>query len=252
MPAKSCLFCPSTKLTKEHLWPDWLVTEFKRLAPPKRGRYTGTHQSPDGRIIKFQSANIEAKKRLVCQPCNNEWMSDIEGAAIQTLRPLIRNQRGLSEFDPDEIQALTTWVTLRSMVFDGTVKPDQRHYSASLRGAFARNPSAPPQNTNIWLAVYGGESHSAKYVVTNRIFSETDSIHVLTCVIHHLAIKVVTWKGQDRVPSSASLAQWGVVMRRIWPYIRRSVYWPPKIQIPRTGFNKFKSWPGIGPPQGQR
>src|SRR5687767_11456871 len=101
MPAKSCLFCPTTDLTKEHLWPDWLVTEFKRLAPPKRGRYPGTHQSPSGRTIKFPAGTIEAKKRLVCRPGNNEWMNDIEGAAKDTLLPHIRNRRGVSTFDAE-------------------------------------------------------------------------------------------------------------------------------------------------------
>ena len=84
-----CLFCDSAELTREHIWPDWLVTEYKSRGPSGRGAYTATLEHTDGLNAEWRQSTITMKRRLVCESCNSGWMSDLESLASPMLKPLL-------------------------------------------------------------------------------------------------------------------------------------------------------------------
>src|SRR5262245_51071712 len=82
MPA--CLFCHSTKLTAEHIWPMWIREIF-----PKQS-YDAGRFSTAGLKQEWKQTSLERTSNSVCRTCNNEWMSRIETRARPILEPLIR------------------------------------------------------------------------------------------------------------------------------------------------------------------
>ena len=80
-----CLFCDKTKLTKEHLWPDWIVQMF-----PKNVPYTAGRASPEMRLFhEWPTNSLKQTARIVCKQCNTGWMSEIESLASPILKPCI-------------------------------------------------------------------------------------------------------------------------------------------------------------------
>lgn len=71
---KTCAFCPTVAtLTGEHLFSDWT----NRLYPSKR--YAIHQRGETGDIIRtWKATSIDIKAKVVCNHCNNGWMSDLE------------------------------------------------------------------------------------------------------------------------------------------------------------------------------
>jgi hypothetical protein len=60
-------------MTAEHIWSDWMG----RLFSP----YKGTYQVEWGlgeQGKKWKSKSVDAVANVVCKPCNEGWMSDID------------------------------------------------------------------------------------------------------------------------------------------------------------------------------
>src|SRR5271154_5981831 len=70
---RECAFCPETaNRSGEHLWSNWI----NDLVP---GRKKFTIRDENGNIVReWQSKELDWKAKVVCQRCNNTWMSDIE------------------------------------------------------------------------------------------------------------------------------------------------------------------------------
>src|ERR1017187_10244882 len=85
---KECAFCEHTgKLSAEHIASDWM----KDLFPGRRtawffNRETGVRKN-------FDSDSMDWTAKVVCESCNNGWMSDIESHhAKPALTPLITGE----------------------------------------------------------------------------------------------------------------------------------------------------------------
>lgn len=167
----------------------------------------------------------------------------METCAIPVLKPLIFDENTPAQLDRLTICTIAAWTSLRSMVFDGTGAPGELYYSHSARAWFAQSATmAPPRNTHIWLIRYGGEAHSAKFYVVNRIVSERKGIHTLALLMHRLAIKLVTWKGHEREFDERKLVPWSRYAIKIWPFDGRRVAWPPSQALPSEDFELFRYW----------
>src|SRR5215813_9812636 len=68
-----CLFCETKRLTREHVWPDWICEMYK-------GRLY-THEIENRphrrRYVKLQNS-LTKTFACVCAKCNNVWMNKIE------------------------------------------------------------------------------------------------------------------------------------------------------------------------------
>ena len=83
-----CLFCDSTALTREHVWPDWIVRIFDKHVP--KTMWSATHYNkPDGTKAEWNSRSLTFKTRVVCEPCNGGWMSDVETHCKSIVHPLM-------------------------------------------------------------------------------------------------------------------------------------------------------------------
>lgn len=246
-----CLFCERTKLTKEHLWPNWIVRLFKTRVPPRKGIYRLTQYHKGVPIRTWSTNRITAEARVVCKSCNENWMSDLESHAKPFLIPLIQGLRPVSPFTADEACAIAAWLTLRSMVFESLRPPPNKpYYSQTDRSSFAFGETlSPPDNTFIWLAPFGTPRYSASYVVHNWIAktaSETVGMHSTTVVIDQIAMQLLTWKGQRRRMNWERLERdgWNNLSRLLWPFRTRPVYWPPPQHLPnqllQTFGNRFR------------
>ncbi len=111
-----CIFCrmpfgPDRPRSEEHIWPRWMHS----LLPEKQGAqrlFDATElleNRPFGRVL-----HKHFKPRVVCRPCNNEWMSGLETATKPILRPLMLGEP--QHLDRRSQTILATWASLKNMV----------------------------------------------------------------------------------------------------------------------------------------
>jgi hypothetical protein len=86
---KKCLFCPNQADSLEHVLPQWL---FRRVVPSTAGKFpvrVGRYVHGEGSRDVRRHLSLNFKARIVCQVCNNGWMSQLESRAARTLHPLL-------------------------------------------------------------------------------------------------------------------------------------------------------------------
>jgi hypothetical protein len=243
---RQCLFCDNTKLTKEHLWPDWIVELFKRNN--HRG-FTAAFTQPDGAVESWKQPTITNKKRLLCATCNNVTLGSVEHHVKPILQPMIETTASTS-LGVYERLALTTWTLTRSMIWDG-MRPQNAasYFTQAERVAFATNETLTlPSNLFVWLATYSGAAGRAAFNVNNYLVAEDNAVHITTAVINQVILQLVVWKG-DRwsINQTALRSKWGRATHPIWPITSRTgLRWPLAEYLDRKGLHALSQRFRIG------
>lgn len=233
MANRTCIFCGSTGLSLEHVFPQWLAGVLAG-DPRKAGApFTHTRVAEFNGALEgtrwFQSRNLlDFKVRLVCRRCNNEWMNDIENMARPFLTPMIQ---GVSiELDRPGQLAVAAWASLRAMV----ARYQHHHESpvpADWRNHMYANHS-PPDGWHVWATLYSGDrllyyagsdlnpDRAVEYESTGLV----DGGIGMTIVVGRLALKVAGPRGARLAAAPGKLAH-------IWPSTRDIELWPPEIRI---------------------
>jgi hypothetical protein len=105
----SCLACGETPnpLSKEHVFARWLLEALQyRNAPMALYRAFNDGTSKQERVA-FTLDSFKLKK--VCEPCNNGWMSRLEGIAKPILLGLIEGGKCLDGLEEEERRILAKW-----------------------------------------------------------------------------------------------------------------------------------------------
>ena len=112
-------FCGGFKMSREHLFPNWLKKRFPR--DDKTTHTTASFEWPENIITKEPMERRQhgrghvgsLKVKVVCETCNSGWMSALEEPTKPVLTPLITGER--SDL-PTKVQlTLATWATKTSM-----------------------------------------------------------------------------------------------------------------------------------------
>jgi hypothetical protein len=140
--ARACIFCdnPLTGArAKEHVIPRWLM-EYLGITDDKL--YLAVATSKDDAIVKdrqhIAGSFVEGR---VCGVCNNGWMSDLESASMDLLKPLIEGERNILTLSNDERTTLAKWATKTGYVISHaaplqkTPEPSHMRYMKDNAGA---------------------------------------------------------------------------------------------------------------------
>src|SRR5450631_2325848 len=87
---RPCAFCPSTaNISGEHVWSNWMNELFPL------GKVQFQRVTLDGTVLsEWQAPELNLKANVVCKPCNETWMSDIEShCAKPAMADLILGKR---------------------------------------------------------------------------------------------------------------------------------------------------------------
>jgi hypothetical protein len=234
---KQCLFCQRTKLTKEHLFPDWIVERFAERTRDRSGHFNASFSHWAGNIERWKQPTIMHKKALMCSRCNNVTIGSVEHVVKPVLVPLIERGRIPQAIERSDQLVIAAWTVVRSMIWDGMGPEQKRYYTQSERESFATASSLSiPPNTHIWLGMYD-DAARAVFNIINKVVSEDEGFHIATAAIGNVAIQLVTWKGDGWYLDNAGIrrAGWGDALKQIWPIRRRAIEWPPPRHLDSQG-----------------
>ena len=236
-----CAFCGSGKLSKQHLWPDWLA----QVLPRESGFHTqqqltpyavGNPFAPDIVIVEPEVQRHEGhpgsrKVRAVCRKCNSGWMSQVENAAKPHLARLIAG--AAQSMDACHQEAVAAWVMLAATMQEFTdvrsaaIPVEQRRSLMTTR--------RPPSGWSVWIGHHDSPGwttyryhHEATLCLVRPIeFPPTPRPNTQSSSfgLGHLFVHATS----STVPGlDIDLAGEGAIrMHRIWPVTNALLDWPP-------------------------
>ena len=121
---KKCVFCGGSRMSKEHIWSDWMGIHFHNQKEHFHFLTNIQLNSGDRTIlltplIDRRSGPLHKRKiRNVCQTCNNGWMSRIVERAKPWVEPAILGKH--VEFNSASQSAFASWAALTVVMAEYT------------------------------------------------------------------------------------------------------------------------------------
>lgn len=156
-----CIFCRlpfgrDRSRSKEHIWPKWM----HGLLPEQPGDQrlfdaaepVGRH--PFGRVL-----HKHFKPGVVCEPCNNNWMSRLEIATKPILLPLMLGEA--QHLDRESQTILATWACLKNMVAEFSNPTTRVTDAADLDRMYKEH--LPPTRATVWIGGHAGTVWTTRY-----------------------------------------------------------------------------------------
>lgn len=200
---RKCVFCDKTKLSREHIFAQWLLKELNIYDD----NVTMSHNSFIGIPIsnrKHSFSNLV--NGLVCEECNNGWMSQLEDDCKKHIINLINMNDIKSElkFLEEHYYIIAKWafknvILLNSATNYRKLVPNE-HYTNLYAGSI-------PEGVFIDLAFCKSESEIEwRQTIGGLVIKDIDiplnnnvARYLITFQIKNLLIKVVFYKSSDKV-----------------------------------------------------
>jgi len=119
------------------------------------------------KVLSRQGGAITKKLRVVCETCNNEWMSELEDQVKPILTPLILGQEIV--LNPAMQKTLAEWISLKTMIAEHNVPADVIVRQED-RDKFLRDRMIPPY-FRIWVMSSKSEKWRSRYIRHNATFT---------------------------------------------------------------------------------
>lgn len=240
--AGRCVFCNGFRLTKEHIWSDWLT---KRQTVPHQKTHTqsvvrvkmnhgdGTaYVAPDLPKLKTGPL-IQVKIRRVCNDCNGGWMKDIVDAALPFAESMVSGRH--LQVTTEAQRAVSAWIMLSCIMAEFT---DEQTMAIPLFDrVHIRENAEPPSDWHIFVGRYEGTEwaptryrhHGAEIAKLppgpfDISRAETHHFQVSTYVLGDFAVHAFSTTYAPLADEfEADFSPDG--MERIWP-LREAFAWP--------------------------
>ncbi len=203
---KCCAFCPTEakKLSGEHIWDDWL----NRALPTKRFRVRQRFSQLDP-FRQYDAVALKEKLSVVCETCNNKWMSDVSNRAKKVLHEMVVAGKRTILFQAD-LRVVAAFGFMKCVVGDHATRGEDPFFSRAARERF-RTSLTIPSEVQMWIAAFqGAYRYSGKFTTSLLAPSEPGPLEGIefyshTYVIGHLVLQTLApgWKRvHDRAPRS--------------------------------------------------
>jgi hypothetical protein len=245
----ACIFCGSGPTEVEDVIPKWMQAKLPRGLPKGQGVMTiaGDEKVP---LTTHKSMPYNQRAKVVCRPCNNHWMSDIEDRASGHLKPMMF-QDGDIVLDRAAQQKVATWGVLKTMLVPYLApKPDRivpDHYAE-----FRRIKEPLKIGQVVFLARHDGSQwpgfEAWSFVIEDKESSDAlpemkaygVTFHVDNLVVQLIGFAFKTWIPRLHIPN-----MFLPYIKQVWPIQEDSIVWPPSVTMDSTTLLRFRSWFGL-------
>jgi hypothetical protein len=225
--APGCIFCGSSPTEVEDVFPKWV----KKLLPRQKGITAVAADPITGVVTYYPGIAYDARAKVVCKPCNNRWMSDIEHRASRYMKPMVFGFLSVPLSSTAQTQ-LATWALLKSFLIP-YVLPDSQYVPQTHYAEF-QHLKKPWWQHAILLGRYNGilpsGAHTYLFDVTGKDangLTVRGELYGITLHVHKLVVQTVghSMPGsiQPKFPS-----EFAPFVVRVWPNELRDIAWPPQ------------------------
>ncbi len=211
---------------------------------PSKERYMLNERIPEtGEYIRYGARTIKLKAKVVCESCNNIWMSELEN---NHLKPAIKDllfDHYVATLTPKQIVPIAAFAFKTLVIANHKSLTTQPFFTASQRTGFRLGLNIP-DGVQVWMAcrdcpagkyrgfwksMYGhGDKEFAYGFDTYSVTWNFQNI-----VLQALATKWTNETRRETVPpiSFPQEEYWSQASVPIWPPDGASLQWPPPFYI---------------------
>jgi len=230
-----CVLCGRPDVTKEHVFPQWLLDVIPRKGAIPGGKIIHRWDAPPGSESEdreWEAHQLTFQAKVVCQnECNGGWMSKLENGARPFLEPMIQG-RGRTLYDTGREQ-VAFWALKTAMMIDFAQEPEHRSVRPDEYPALYKAQTVLP-DTFAWLGACEFGPGATAHHRTLQLNVDGRRLHGWGCTVNvgHMVIEVIRFV---RFPQGKTLEIGGPLapaLRRIWPQ-DQPVFWPPNARLTR-------------------
>jgi hypothetical protein len=192
-----------------------------------------------GELREWVSGKLDWKAKVVCENCNNTWMSRIESVhAKPSLTDLIVGKANIP-ISQSRANSIALFAFKTAVIFDHIARNRAPFFERSSRHEFRKSLTIP-RNVGMWMAGFHPSGKGlAQTAYHDGAVSEANPILIYVCTysIEHFALQIVGCKqqGYSRIASSHNFPA-----VRFWPEVPANLVWPPSSVLRTMGdFNSF-------------
>jgi hypothetical protein len=181
---------------------------------------------------------------VVCRPCNNDWMSQIDKLTKPVLAPILKTNADPRTLSPVDCATLASWMTVKSVVLDSYAyryHGQRAVFFTPAQCAYVKTRNVPPSNVTIWLGRMtkrGPTSGNLRATLYTRFAAQhlaNLTAFVCTLKINEVWIQLIARRTKlrgFRVPKGIQFTTqptsgtWDDLVVEIWPNIPDAVDWP--------------------------
>jgi hypothetical protein len=209
------------------------------LFPP--GEITFQKVTLDGTTLKdWKATELNLKANVVCEPCNNNWMSDIEFKhAKPAMSDLILGKR-VGEITPKRTRGIALFAFKTAVIANHMLPESEEFFEIAERYAFRESHRIPP-TVAMWL--FGCEANIAGALRNHNVtFSDEHgaalTLNVCTFSVGQFGFQLVSGK-TDSVPEVQSISMPRGLVVRFHPTLSERSSWPRSVVLGWQGFDDF-------------
>jgi hypothetical protein len=249
------VFCGNERLASiEDVMPKW-VRKALALSSPVTIR-----AGSSGATAHTQHLLVTLRD-MVCENCNNRWMSALENRVSKFLAPMLTNQHG-TDLDLTQQRDLARWAAMKVLLQEHSMR--QQH--PGLRTSPGYVPTEPelawlythddpPPRSKVWLGAFDAAGRIA--VTTQARLVQSAPVpgggspvpgHMTTLTVGCVLLQVFTTNfvladAQALPAYDASPPQpYNRALARIWPSDHPVVAWPPELYVTEDVLDKVVNW----------
>lgn len=245
-PRGNCVFCGSEDLSGEHIWPKW-AAQILGSREDKSRRVEGFRVHTEKTRLVSEEMNerhghiAHKKVFVVCQKCNNTWMSELENETKDIALPLMQGKE--INLTPDMQHSLAKWVFLKTLVAENN-RPDEAIFTQATRDSF-RGAQEIPSSIRIWIGHCTGDVWRNAYLrhtallglsldkVPNGGKRNTQSVALGIGELFFISVGCVS----EEVDLT-KFVDFDDRLLQIWPLSGRDIKWPPNKTLSNDNASK--------------
>jgi hypothetical protein len=232
---KKCAFCTRPADSREHIFSDWML----QMLPPEQRYIVNERIVTRDEYIRYQARKIQLKAKVVCTPCNNGWMSDLEGCLKPVFQNILFDDKSAVIFGPKELAIIAAY-GFKTLVLANHKDLNTTPFLTRAQRFLFRRKLCIPNGVQIWMAtrkvipgkfygfwksINGGSNQPSRYAF---------SLYVCTWNFQNIVLQILSMKWKDNrrrktVPMSSIVQPewWNDAAIQIWPLLGGNIQWPP-------------------------
>ncbi len=230
------------------------------LLPPDQRYICNERIVTRDEYIRYQRRKIKFVARAVCTPCNNGWMSDLEGALKSVIGDVLVGNWGLAKtFTPDQLKIISAFAFKTLILANHKDLGKRRPFFTRTQRFLFRRYLTIPAGVSVFMAIresiagkYNGFWKSVSGDSKNKATSYNWSMYALTWNFQNVVLQTVAtkWKSHRHRKSQAPITfseddDWKPASVQIWP--SSNLEWPLEYCLgPDTLFEYRDRFENIG------
>lgn len=254
-----CIFCGSTKQpSREHVVSTDTRKAFNFSGPVST--VVGDGDDP----IKVEEHLAVVLTRMICGPCNNGWLNQLEDKVRPFFHRMMLNA-GTVELDATRQRDFARWATIKAMLIERSVRqrpPGARstdgYGGSKVEFAWLANNDVPLPWSRVWIGAFDAKSNVAltHLCALSEAEGSGTPAHVTTITWGYTVFQVFSTNfvaaqssGDGGFPLRLP-PPYSIPMQRVWPIEKQIVRWPAKVFISLSNLDGLRSWGGLLSPTG--